>query len=240
MLTSHKPWSWLALLATVAASLGLASAGQENVNADGIFVLKDTVFLFTTVQKVPGCNTQSQPAVAQIYVSTDAGNTWTKRGPELEGSQFEYAYESGGKLWVAGEHTAEGPSIDPFVLVPGESQSEWVLHTIYKGPSELKGVAFQENGELVAWVRHVNVHPDNLPGTTYIHKSSDGGRTWKTVGHVKGLSGQPSRKFPKIEKQSATWQVVDQGDRGFTVQHRQGEQEAWKTVSQFHLYPCQQ
>ena len=240
MLTFHKPWRWLVLLATVAASLGLASAGQENVNADGIFVLKDAVFLFTTVQKVPDCNAQSQPAIARIYVSTDTGETWTKRGPELEGSQFEYAYERGGELWVAGEHTAEGPSIDPFVLVPGEAPSEWVVHKIYEGPSELEGIAFQETGELVAWVRHINVQADNLPGTTYIHKSSDGGRTWKTVGQVKGLSNQPGRKFLKVKKQSKAWRVVDQGDRGFTVQHRQGEQEAWKTVSQFHLYPCLQ
>jgi hypothetical protein len=228
------------LLATVATSLALAASEHENVNPNGILVLNDVLVLFATVQKVPSCSVQSQPAAAQIYVSTNAGKTWTKRGPELEGSQFEYAYESGGKLWVAGEHTAEGPSIDPFVLVPGEAPSEWVLHTIYKGPSELEGVAFQENGELVAWVRHVNINADNLPGTTYIHKSSDGGRTWKTVGQVKGLSNQPGRRFRKIEKQSATWQVVDQGDRGFIVQQRQGEQTAWKTVSQFPLYSCQQ
>ena len=238
MSTSHKIWVWFSLLTIFAGPLAFAAAGQENANADGILVLNDAIVLFASVQKVTNCDSQSPLAAAQIYVSMDAGKTWTKRGPELGGSRFEYAYESGGRLWVAGEHTAEGPGINPFLLVPGEKPFVWLLRTIYPGPSDLEGLAFQKNGALVAWIRHINVHRDNWPGATYIHESSDEGRTWKTVGQLKGLSERPGRKFSKIEKQIVAWQVVDLGDRGFVVQHQEGKSATWQSVSQFAFHPC--
>jgi hypothetical protein len=236
MAISNKSWGYLAPLVAFAASIGLVATGQENVTPEGIFALNDSVVLFT---KVLSCNNQSDLPAAQIFVSADGGATWAKRGPGLEGSEFEYAYERDGKLWIAGEHTAEGPSSDQFILVPGETSSEWIIHTIYEGPSELKGIAFHENGELVAWIRHINVHKEDWPGATYIHKSYDGGRTWKTLGRLKTRSNQPGQWFLKIGMQASTWQIVDQGQSGVLIQHQRKEKANWETVSRFPLIPCQ-
>ncbi len=234
-----KLLAWSACLVAFAASLAFAASGQEDVLPDGIFVLNDAVVLFTTVHKVLSCSAQSQIPAVQIFISTDRGKTWTKRGPELEGSQFQYVYENEGRLWVAGEHTAEGPGSDPFVLVPQSAGLGWDLHYVYEGAAELESIAMVDAQHIVAWVRHLKLTGEGWVGPEYVHTSEDGGRTRRTLGRHRKRSDQPGQRFREIEKRSATWRVVDQREIGIIVQ-QQRERATWETVSQFPVHLCQE
>jgi len=210
---------------------------QENVGADGILLHGKTVVLFAHVST---CAAEGQIPAAQVFVSLDAGKTWDKRGPLIEGSAFEYVLDDGTTLRVAGSHTAEGPEIEPFLFVSTGDLSEWKLHRIYKGPSELKSVALNGNGHLVAWVKHIDPHQESWEGSTYAYESRDNGATWGVLGPVpNGTTTPAGRVFSKIEKEDRGWRVVDMEGGGFEVQHLEVD-HSWKTAHKFPLQMCRQ
>jgi hypothetical protein len=152
-------------------------------------------------------------------------------GPQLDGSVFERTYEFEKKLWIVGEHTAEGPASDPFILVPEDNPSRWSLHFIYLGASELTTVTRRAHGDFVALVRHLELHDDGWTGPVYVHRSFDGGRTWKKVGRAKeGLQpgGQP---FKEIQNENGNWRILDPGNEESEIQRRVKALAQWKTVS---------
>jgi hypothetical protein len=217
-----------------AASAAQAAADRELVRAQGILARGDAVVLFTQVSQ---CATVSEPAVpaAQIFVSTDGGKTWSKKGPALEGKEFQYVYDTAAGLWVAGMHTLEGPA-DPFLLVPSKAPFEWNIHVIYEGSAALGRLAFGENRELLARIIHVDLVNDRERG--YLHASSDGGRSWRMVGRAKRDYPKGLREFAEIAKQTAKWRVVDGDDGGSRIEHRAGKREPWRTVSEFVAPSC--
>lgn len=224
-----------ALLVVVGAvSVAQAATAPELVSAKGILARGDAVFLFAEVSH---CATLADPAVpaAQIFISTDGGRTWSRKGPEIEGNEFKYALGTEAGLWVAGVHTAEDVA-DPFVLAPGKAPFEWELHTIYDGPADLGVVAFRRNGDLLAWVHHHDHGTDKW--RTYLHASSDGGRSWKTVGRAKRDFPKGLREFAEITKQTAEWRIVDRDDGGFAIEHRAGARKPWQTMSAFPVQRC--
>jgi hypothetical protein len=224
-----------ALLAVaVAVSAAHGSTDPELVSAKGILAQGDAVFLFAQVSH---CATLSDPGVpaAQIFVSIDGGRTWSKKGPELEGNEFKYAYDTKTGLWVAGLHTAEDVA-DPFILVPGKAPFEWDLRTIYDGPSALGRLAFLRNGDLLARIIHIDHQTGK--GRLYLHASSDGGRSWRTVGRAKQEFPKGLREFAEIAKQTADWRIVDRDDSGFAVEHRAGARKPWQTMSAFPVQRC--
>src|SRR2546423_809622 len=108
-------WPYLWLLAVFAALSGAARAEAiERIRGRGILE-KGALILFADVH---GCGPEQALPVAQIFVSTDGGQTWVKRGPAIPGSEFEYVQAASDGVWIAGLHTAEGPGIDPFLLAP--------------------------------------------------------------------------------------------------------------------------
>jgi len=201
----------------------------EKSEGKGIWARGQTVFLFT---KVRPCIEESEIPSAQILVSTDGGWSWTKRGPRIEGSDFEFLYERKGEVWIAGSHTAEFGA-DPFILVP-TSLFNWNRYTIHEGPSYLERIAFQKKSQLIARVRHINTFDENWK--EYIHKSVDGGRSWSLVGPGTKRGGEPGVVFKRLGRKIPTWRIVDESDGGFTVQHL--ERGAWRTVSSFPSTPC--
>jgi hypothetical protein len=205
---------------------------QENVDAKGILARGDRVILFTRVRR---CAEESQIPSAQIFVSTDAGRSWSKRGPQLKGNDFEYVYERGGRIWIAGLHTAEFGA-DPFILVPTDWGIDWHRYNIYEGPGDLERIAFLARSHLTARVRHINVRDENWK--EYIHESVDGGRSWKLVGLVGKVRGASGLAFERIRKRAPKWRIVESGDGGFVVQHRRGLRAPWRTVSRFPWKRC--
>jgi hypothetical protein len=214
---------------------GAASARGESVSAKGILAHNGAAILFAEIRH---CSAEPQLPAAQIFVSTDDGKSWSKRGPEIDGSEFEYAYKTGAALWIVGLHTAEGPGIDPFILVPAPSPFTWERHAIYDGPAELKAVRFGGRGHLSALVRHINVHDENGGGPIYRHESVDGGRSWKSEGRAKAALSSAGKNFAKITKRDSDWRIRDRADGGFDVQHRLGRQAAWRTMSEFPWQAC--
>jgi hypothetical protein len=121
----------LALVLAFGASLGdvapARGAPSESIRVRGIFE-RGSLYLFADVH---GCGAEPSLPAAQIFVSNDGGKTWSKRGPAVLGSDLEYVQASADGVWVAGLHTAEGPGIDPFLLVPTDAgSSDWRLRTI--------------------------------------------------------------------------------------------------------------
>jgi hypothetical protein len=206
----------------------------ELVSAKGILARGDAVVLFAEISH---CATLSDPPApaAQLFVSTDGGRTWSKQGPELDGSEFKYAYDTTAGLWVAGLHTAEDLA-DPFVLAPRKAPFEWDLHTIYEGPADLGLVAFRSNGDLLAWVHHHDHRTDKW--RDYLHASSDGGRSFRTVGRAKPDLPKGLREFAGIVKQTAEWRIVDRDDSGFAIEHRAGARKPWQTMAAFPVQRC--
>jgi hypothetical protein len=189
---------------------------------------KDTfVLLYTGVRR---CN--NPYPLPQFLVSTDSGHTWKKRRTTLEGgADFSSLSEKDGKLWMAGENTAEGPEWNPFVFVPGKSPTEWEMRTIYDGPGALKRIAWGANGELNAWVTHLRLGDDGWAGPTYVHQSQDGGHTWKELGRAKRIQLATGTEFTSFEGlKDPLWRIVR--DRS-TVQHRETKDSPWKTVFRF-------
>ena len=204
--------------------------GGEQLEAEGIWARGDTVLLFT---KVRPCSEESVIPASQILISTDAGRSWTQRGPRLKGKDFAFIYERNGRVWLAGFHTAEFGA-DPFILVPTSPSFSWKRHTIYKGPSNLEWIAFQKRGQLIARVRCINTFDENW--REYFHKSDDGGRSWRLMGSASALGRQPGIAFRKIESQMNNWRTLEAGDGGFAVQHI--EDGSWRAVSSFPSTPC--
>ena len=222
----------LVVWSTVSVAYGASE--RELVDGRGILARKDAVVLFAGVSH---CATVSDPRVpaAQIFVSTDGGKTWSKKGPALEGNQFRYAYDTSAGLWVAGLHTLEDGA-DPFVLAPGKEPYQWDLRPIYDGASDLGLVAFRKDGELLAWVHHHDLVNDKWQ--TYLHASADGGRSWRTVGHAKRAHEKGLREFAEIRKRTPQWRIVSHDDGGFAVEHRRGAQAPRRTVSEFPVQGC--
>jgi len=69
---------------------------------------------------------------------------------------------------VAGLHTAEGPGIDPFLLVPTDAaSSDWRLRTISEGPAELRGLARAGVSAIFAWIHRVDIHDKPIAPAKY-------------------------------------------------------------------------
>jgi hypothetical protein len=233
--TSHSRCAAAALF--IVAVVGSAAAGStesDSVRPDGILSRGDAIVLFT---RVSHCVMASEPVLpaAQMFVSNDGGRTWSKKGPELEGDEFQYAYDTAAGLWVAGMHTLEGPA-DPFLLVPGKASFEWDVHVIYEGSAALGRLAFGENSELLARIIHVDLLNDRE--RVYLHASSDGGRSWRMIGRAKRDYPKGVREFAEIRKQTAQWRITDRKDSQFAIEHRAGAGRPWQTVSEFPLPKC--
>lgn len=171
--------------------------------------------------------------MAQIFASSDDGKTWHKRGPAVEGSGFDYVYANADGVWIVGSHIAEGP-VDPFLLVPAGREG-WLLRTIYDGPAELQGAELRGPNSVLVWMTHSTVHDEARRGRVYLHRSDDGGMTWK-VRPSTGPTGHPLGLFAPITKRSGDWQLTDRDDGGFDIQnHASG---SWQTVAAFPWQPC--
>jgi hypothetical protein len=227
----------LALAVALLLTPTRTDGGQENVAAYGIWVRNKTIVLFAQVYPCPPKDL-TPPGAAQIFVSEDGGGHWEKRGPELDGSEFRYVRAIGDRLWVAGERTAEGPAIEPFIFVPSEKGLEWTQHVIYKDAADLEGIAAQSDGGLTAWIRHLKLHDSGWTGPLYLHESSDGGLTWRVAGRAKRAPRAPGPGFKKIEKQNETWRVRDQDGGGSAIEHRADEHSGWKSVYSFPGNAC--
>lgn len=226
------------LLALIsAAAVAITGSDHENVSPYGIWAMGDSVVVFAQVYPCPP-DELPPPGAAQLFVSRDGGAHWEKSGPRIEGSEFEYVREAGTRLWIVGEHTAEGPASEPFILVPEERNDSWKLHVMYEGASELKGVAIQKNGEFTARIRHLRLRDNGWAGPLYVHKSSDGGRTWSVVGQEKKEPLGPGELFKKIGQETATWRVVDRGDGHSAIEHRDNEHSVWKPIEGFNRNGC--
>jgi hypothetical protein len=229
------------ILLALAVALLLAptrtDGGQENVAAYGIWVGNQTLVTFAQVYPCPP-NDLTPPGAAQIFVSDDGGAHWEKRGPELDGSEFQYFRAIGDRLWVVGEHTAEGPAIEPFIFVPNEKGFDWTQHVIYKDAAELEGIAAQSDGGFTAWIRHLKLHDNGWTGPLYLHQSSDGGLTWHVVSRAKKVPSAPRAGFKKIEKQAENWRVREQESGVSTIEHRADVHSEWKSVYRFPGNAC--
>jgi hypothetical protein len=175
----------------------------------------------------------------QFHVSTDGGHTWKKHRTTLEGADFSSLSEKDGRVWLAGEHYAEGPEWNPFVFVPGESPTEWRMRTIYDGAGALRRIAWGTNGELNAWITHWqstdDPRYDGWVGTTYVHQSLDGGNTWKELGRAKKIHLATGAEFTSFDRlRDPLWRIAR--DRS-TVQHRESKDSPWKTAFRFSRRP---
>jgi len=235
----------------LAALIGLAVGGPaparagdaESINARGIFVgglvgglsSGGLVVLFTQVHV---CRSEPTLPAARILVSRDGGKTWTKEGPAIDRAELEYARVDGDGVWVAGLYTAEGPGIDPFILIPAGASPgghlDWSVQTIHDGPADLRGLAWGDGG-LVAWVRHLDLQ-DDAKSTMVVHRSADGGHTWAPIDAASARRVKPRHRFTKIGKRAGAWRIVDRRDGGFDVQHQGGGR--WRAVAEFPWRGC--
>lgn len=223
--------------AITASAFGTTS--QENVSGYGVWAHGDIIVLFAQAYPCPP-GELPPPGAAQLFVSTDGGKGWEKRGPRLAGSEFQYIHEAGTRLWIVGEHTAEGPASEPFILVPDEKSLAWSLHVIYEGASELEGIAVTNSGDFIAWIRHLKLKDNGWTGPLFVHKSSDGGQTWHVVGRATKGPRTLGTAFKKIEEETATWRVTNQDSRGSAVEYRPDENSPWKLVMAFQQDECGQ
>jgi len=172
-------------------------------------------------------------------VSTDGGRSWKRRGPALPGYEFVSFFEKDGKVWIAGEHSAEGPAIEPFVFIPAKLPLHWEMRTIYEGSGGLERIAWGNSGELIAWVPHLELG-DEWQGPTYIHQSLDDGRTWKTLGRAKKLKLEKGLEFTDLTAlKNPLWRITSsRNEMDYRVQHRETVNAPWKTVTHFIHHRC--
>ncbi|HEY6249291.1 MAG TPA: hypothetical protein VI685_04985 [Candidatus Angelobacter sp.] len=143
-----------------------------------------------------------------------------------------------GKVWIVGEHTAEGPDTDPFIFVPSETGDHWQMRIIYQGNAAVDHIAWGSQGELFAWIEYARLS-DLTYGPPYIYQSLDGGRTWKILGRASRYQVEVAEEFKKISTHmDPLWRVVN-ATRGAAVQHRESEAAPWKTVWRSPSPPCQ-
>jgi hypothetical protein len=245
-------------LATIAAA-GARPAPVESIRARGLLAF-DTLYLFGEVHRC-GADDRALPE-AQIFISTDGGKSWHKRGPAIPGSQILFAGPQDRTIWAAGEHTAEGPATDPFVLAPRkaaeEARPDWAPRTVAEGPGELIEVAMPnmakmvpvargkevtspeaarpDTKEVIARVRPTGPHGERRPGPDREYVSHDAGGTWSLA--LPGELGQKAGWFdlPPISMHSGPWRLVDRPDGGFDVQMHSAA--GFSTVSSFPWTPC--
>jgi hypothetical protein len=211
---------WLAAAGAASAS----AAAQEAIRGRAL-VAGQALFLFAEIHL---CGGDPQLPFAQVLVSADAGATWQKRGPALPGSEFLFARAAGDSVWAAGEHTAEGGAVDPFLVTP-----DGTAHVIAEGPGELADVAAGTGDVLTARVRRTGPHGEKAPGGTQLYVSHDGGRSWSPAGARDRAGGQ---RFARVTARSGNWRLQDRADGGFDVQKRGGG--GWSTVKPFPWTPC--
>ncbi len=209
----------------------------KDLRGHAILVESNAIFLVTSAH----CQGAGY-SIFRLMVSMDAGHSWKISGPPVEeGSELELVLKKDGKAWIAGDNIAEGPWHDPFILISTDSPTRWKSRTIYRGNAELLHAAVGKQGELLAWIRHVNFDDENWGGPIYIHQSLDGGMTWKVLGRANKVRIEGTgEKFTDLEKlTNPVWRVVNErSDRGFRVQHRNSETSPWHTVSRIHSFPC--
>src|SRR6185503_5956205 len=159
-----------------------------------------TLYLFADVH---GCGAEPSLPAAQIFVSSDGGRTWTKRGPAVLGSDLEYVQASADGVWVGGLHTAEGPGIDPFLLVPTDAaSSDWRLRTISEGPAELRGLARAGVSAIFAWIHRVDIHDKPIAKPDVTFHSDDRGDTWKAQDERARSPSSRMQRFARIGTRS--------------------------------------
>lgn len=222
-------WSTFRRAAALAVWLGGGAAGAapaapESIRGRGL-VAGQVLFLFGEVHRCGGEQTLPE---AQSFVSTDGGQSWQKRGPALSGSEILFARAAGQELLAAGEHTAEGPATDPFVI-----GADGQAHTIADGPGELLGVT-ASGQELTARVRASGAHGQRKPAAKQTYVSHDGGRTWSAAAAGARIPGGSA--LPRVSSHSGGWRLVDRKDGGFELQKRDGR--AWTTVRPFPWTAC--
>ena len=230
-------WSTFRRAAGVACLwLGLLSRAHaeqtESIRGRGV-VAGEALFLFGEVHR---CGAEQTLPEAQIFVSTDGGKTWQKAGPALPGTEILFARLNGQTLWAAGEHTAEGPAVDPFALVPAPAaRPDWVARPIVDGPAELVGVAVAGGQDLSAKVRRTGPHGEKTSGTQEL-VSHDGGRSW-SPGKAAAKDGPgPFQPLSPVRMRSGAWRLVDRKDGGFDLQKRSAS--GWSTVNPFPWTRC--
>ena len=207
------------------------------LSARGLWQQDGRILLFTD-QDYPCAFENPSYDPVQMFVSTDGGHTWKKGGPGLVGYEYMFLSAKDGKVWIVGEHTAEGPDMDPFVFVPAETGDHWQMRTILQDNAAVDRVAWGSKGELFAWLRYARLS-DLTYGPPYIYQSLDGGRTWKTLGRASTHKVEVSAEFREISRQmDPLWRVVNL-TRGAKVQHRESEAAPWKTVWRSPSPPCQ-
>jgi len=222
----RKSLSWMMLLVFLSGGTIAVAQVHEETEVYAVWTRETFVLVYTGVRH---CN--SPYPLQQFLVSTDGGHTWKRRRTTLEGADFSSLSEKDGKLWMAGQHYAEGPEWEPFVFVPGKSPTEWKMRTIYNGEGALKRIAWGANGELNAWVTHLRLGDDGWSGPTYVHQSLDGGYTWKELGRAKSVPLKEGAEFTSFDSlRDPLWRIVR--DRS-TVQHRESKDSPWKTVFRF-------
>lgn len=205
--------------------------------AKGLWQQDGRILLFTD-QDYPCAFESPSYDPVQMFVSTDGGHTWKKGGPGLSGYEYMFLSAKDGKVWIVGEHTAEGPATDPFIFVPSATGDHWQMRTILQDNAAVDRIAWGSKGELFAWLRYARLS-DLTYGLPYIYQSLDGGRTWKTLGRASTHKVEVSEEFRKISTQmNPLWRVVNP-TRGATVQHRESETTPWKTVWRSPSPPCQ-
>jgi len=130
-------------------------------------------------------------------------------------------------------HTAEGPAIDPFFLVParGAAPFVWAVRTILDGPAELLAAAGDGSAGLYAWVRPTDPHGNRRRRAIVLYRSRDGGRRWSPEAD-EGIPG----RLPRITARSGRWRIVDRPDGGFDVQRL--DARGWAVIRQFPWSAC--
>src|SRR5262249_13580099 len=220
----------------VSVAIGICHAQAGAIDVRGVWAQGNTILVFANVE--PCNDSYPPPGVAVLMVSTDAGHTWKEGGISLAGYEFEFLYEKDGKVWIAGEHTREGPRTDPFVFVP-VAGNKWEFHRIDNSNETIDGMAWGSNGELTAWITEIRLE-DLERGRTYVHQSLDGGRSWKELGLARKHDVAVQNKFIKISRHmQPLWRVVEmKTGSGSLLQHRDSETSPWKTVSRFTRWRC--
>lgn len=234
--TFHSAAALVCLWAGAVAQAAPAAPG-ESIRGRGVVAGQAPGPALFLVGEVHRCGGEAALPEAQLFVSADGGQSWEKRGPALAGSELSFARVLGGKLWAAGAHTAEGPAVDPFVLVPKADATapDWTASPIAEGPAELVDVSVGGN-QLAAHARRTGPTGEKTPGGPQLFVSQDGGRTWAAAKPGRN-AGRPARqKLPRLTTRSGPWRLVDRKDGGFDLQKRDGR--GWSTVKAFPWTPC--